>query len=259
MINSKIINYVNRLISELNLTDYIGILVYGSYVGGRNNKLSDLDVIIIKDNYETQDCGSLLINGIRVEYFIQDLKRLYELIKNEINNNDPSHLTKFATCEILYDTEDKIKEFINYAKKLYNTKINQSFNDNDKFSIFSINNKIEDLESLINDSSFYATYYITLEKIRTLYARINGIIDLPIMKIERIYTDKEFAKKYIASSIHNLPNQEFINLYLECLKINDRIIMLNNIKILYEYSFNDLDFDPKNFCLRFKKFPPFKV
>ena len=108
MINSKIINYVNRLISELNLTDYIGILVYGSYVGGRNNKLSDLDVIIIKDNYETQDCGSLLINDIRVEYFIQDLKRLYELIKNEINNNDPSHLTKFATCEILYDTEDKI-------------------------------------------------------------------------------------------------------------------------------------------------------
>ena len=76
MLNNEIINYVNKLIKELNLNNYIGILVYGSYVGNRTNQLSDLDVMIIKENYETQDCGSLLIDGIRVEYFIQDLKRL---------------------------------------------------------------------------------------------------------------------------------------------------------------------------------------
>lgn len=259
MINNKIINYVNRLINELKLTNYIGIIVYGSYVGERNNELSDLDVMIIKDNYETQDCGSMLIDNIRVEFFVQDLKKLYELIKNEINNNDPSHLTKFATCEILYDTDEQINEFINYAKILYNKKINKTWNDNEKFSIFSINNRIEDLESLIDDDSFYAVYYITLEKIRTLYARINGIIDLPIMKIEKIYNDKEFSKKYIASSSHDLPNQEFITLYLKCLKINDRIKMLNNLKMLYNYSFSNLDFDPKSFCLKFKKKAPFKV
>ena len=81
MVNSKIISYVNKLIYELKLTDYIGVLVYGSYVGERNNELSDLDVMIIKENYDTQDCGSLIIDGVRVEYFIQDLKRLYELIR----------------------------------------------------------------------------------------------------------------------------------------------------------------------------------
>ena len=217
MLNNDIINYVNKLIKELNLTNYIGIIVYGSYVGNRTNKLSDLDVMIIKDNYETQDCGSLLIDGIRVEYFIQDLKRLYRLIKNEVDNNDPSHLTKFATCEILYDFEGKTAEFLNYAKTIYNTKIIPTFDENDKFSIFSINNRMEDLESLIDNESFYAVYYITLEKIRTLYAKINGIIDLPIMKIEKIYNDRDFAMKYIASTNHNLPEQEFIDLYLECI------------------------------------------
>ena len=50
---------------------------------------------------------------------------------------------------------------------------------------------MEDLESLINDESFYAVYYITLEKIRNLYAKINGIIDLPITKIEKIYNDNK--------------------------------------------------------------------
>ena len=195
MISNKIVNYINKLISELDLKDYIGVIVYGSYVGGRNNQLSDLDVMIIKDNYQTQDCGSVMIGNVRIEYFIQDLKVLYELIKKEINNNDPSHLTKFATCEILYDTKGKIEEFINYAKILYQTKIIPTFDDNDKFAIFSVNNRMEDLESLIDDESFYAVYYITLEKIRTLYAKINGIIDLPIMKIEKIYNDREFAKK----------------------------------------------------------------
>lgn len=259
MNNNEILHYVDKLICKLNLTDYVGVLVYGSYVGGRSNDLSDLDVMIIKNNYETQDCGSLMIDGVRIEYFIQDLKALYDLVKNEIDNNDPSHLTKFATCEIVYDSDRKTEEFVCYAKMLYQTKISPQFNDNDRFAIFSINNRMEDLESLINDESFYAVYYVTLEKIRILYARINGIIDLPIMKIEKIYSDKDFASKYIASTLHSLPNQEFIDLYLECIKINDRIVMLNNLKTLYGYSFGNLNFDPKSFCLKFQKKAPFRV
>lgn len=259
MLNNDIINYVNKLIENLNLTSYIGILVYGSYVGNRANSLSDLDVMIVKENYETQDCGSLLVDGIRVEYFVQDLDRLYQLIKNEIDNNDPSHLTKFATCEILYDFDGKIKEFVSYAKNIYNTEIIPSFDDSDKFSIFSINNRIEDLESLINSESFYSVYYVTLEKIRNLYAKINGVIDLPIMKIEKIYKDKTFAEKYISSKTHHLPNEEFIILYLQCIKIDDRIKMLDNIKKLYNYSFEQLNFDPENFCLKFIKKTPFRV
>ena len=259
MINDKIIYYANSLCNKLNIHDYTGIIVYGSYVGGRNNDLSDLDVMIIKNGYNTQDCGSLTIDNVRVEYFIQDIKRLYELTKLEIENNDPSHLTKFATCEVLYDTDGKTEKFIKYAKELYNTEIKPSFSDNEKFSIFSINNRIEDLESLIYDRSFYSVYYTTLEKIRVLYAKINGIIDLPITKIERLYTDCDFAKKYIASPIHKLPDEEFIGKYIECLKLNDKNVMLNNIKELYNYSFHNLDFDPKNFCLKYTKNPPFKV
>ena len=259
MINNDITTYVNKLLSKLDLTNYIGVLVYGSYVGGRANNLSDLDVMIIKSNYETQDCGSIVIDGIRVEYFIQDLKRLYELVRKEISNNDPSHLTKFATCEVLYDSNGKIKEFVEYAKNIYNTKIKPSFNDYDRFSIFSINNRIEDLESLISSESFYAAYYITLEKIRTLYAKINGIIDLPIMKIERIYKDNNFAKKYISSSLHTLPNQEFIDLYLHWFRIDDKESMLNNLKRLFSYSFGQLDFNAQNFSLKFTKNAPFRV
>ncbi len=259
MLDDKITDYVKKLIDQLNITDYIGIIVYGSYVGGRNNVLSDLDVMIIKKGYETQDCGSMIIDGIRIEYFIQDLKKLYELIRKEIGNNDPSHLTKFATCKIIFDTDCQIEAFINYAKELYDIKITPQVDDNAKFSIFSINNRIEDLEALVDQKSFYAVYFITLEKIRELYGKINGIIDLPIMKIERLYCDRDFADKYISSSSHKLPTQEFIDLYLKCLEISDNSKMINNLKKLYFYSFNSLGFDPNNFCLKFKKNSPFRV
>ena len=257
--NDTIISYVTKLINNLNITDYTGIIVYGSYVGERNNKLSDLDVMIIKENYQTQDCGSQIIDGIRIEYFIQDLKRLYELVKKEINHNDPSHLTKFATCEILYDKDGKVIEFINYAREIYNTKIEKTFGDNERFSLFSISNRIEDLESLLDDDSFYAVYFVTLEKIRVLYSKINGIIDLPLTKINRIYTDDDFARKYISSSVHHLPNAEFINKYLECLKIVSKDNMLSNLQELYSISFNSLGFNSKEFCIRYTKKAPFKV
>ena len=259
MIDNKIINYVKKLVNKLEDSDYIGILVYGSYVGLRSNKLSDLDVMLIKDNYDDQVCGSQLIDGIRVEYFIEGLQKMTDLIKMEIENNDPSHLTKFATCEVLYDIDGRINKFIEYAKLLYNTEIKSSFNDEDKFSIFSINNRIEDLDTLINEESFYAVYYIALEKIRILYSKINGIIDLPLMKIEKIYNDENFAKKYISSPIHNLPNKDFIDLYLKCIKIGNKKEMLNNIKELYSYSFGRLNFDSNNFSLKFTKKAPFRV
>ena len=100
---------------------------------------------------------------------------------------------------------------------------------------------------------------MALERIRTLYAKINGIIDLPLMKIEKIYKDSEFAKKYISSPMHKLPDEEFIEQYLKCLKLDDRNVMLGNIKNLYSYSFHQLDFDPNNFCLKYTRKPPFKV
>lgn len=259
LINENIKQYIDKFIKQEQINNYIGIIVYGSYVRNMNNNLSDLDLMIIKDNYDTQDCGSCIIDGIRIEYFVESLKTIYQKIKEEIQNNDPSHLTKFATCLIYYDKEGKVKELIDFAKEAYDTKIEHTLSDNDKFAIFGINNRIEDLESLINNNSFYAVYFIILEKIRNLYAKINGIIDLPVMKIEKIYNDKEYAKNYINSNIHNIPDSEFITLYNNCLNIKNKVEMLSDLKILYNYSFKNINFSPNSFILRFKQNAPFKV
>src|SRR5574344_1358620 len=155
-----------RLLNLISLIIYsfliLSPLIHGSYVNGRSNNLSDIDIMIIKDNYESMDIGSKVIDNIRVEFFIQDIKKLYELLKIEIDNNDPSHLTKFATCKIIYDKDNITAEFIDYATNLYNTKIDKEYNDYTKFEISGINNKLEDLYSLLDKDSFYTVYFNTL-------------------------------------------------------------------------------------------------
>ena len=56
--------YIDNFCKVLNISDYIGIIAYGSYVKKTNTTLSDLDIMIIKSNYNTQDCGSLNIDGV---------------------------------------------------------------------------------------------------------------------------------------------------------------------------------------------------
>ena len=79
------------------------------------------------------------------------------------------------------------------------------------------------------------------------------------MKIEKLYNDYDYAQKYIASSEHKLPNDKFIKMYLQCMKIDDINIMYERLKKLYEFSFDNLDFDPNNFELKFEDKSPFRV
>lgn len=259
MLPLELKKYIEKFLNSKKIDDYIGIIVYGSYVTQKNNNLSDIDIMIVMKNYKTQDCGSFMIEGTRIEFFIQDIKNLYYLIKKEIENNNPSHLTKFTTCEILVDRTGELTEFIDYAKQIYNTKIKPEFTEKEKFNIFSINNRIEDLYNLLDKDNFYALYFDVLERIRNVYSKINGIIELPLSKIQRLYIDKDYANNYIGNDIHTLPNKEFISMYLECLKIEDKNIMLNKITDLYKYCFSMLNFDPNNFTLKYKKESPFRV
>ena len=94
MINENIKQYIDKFIKQEQINNYIGIIVYGSYVRNMNNNLSDLDLMIIKDNYKTQDCGSCVVDGIRVEYFVESLKTIYQKIKEEIQNNTKRLIVK---------------------------------------------------------------------------------------------------------------------------------------------------------------------
>lgn len=212
---------VFKFLNENQNDDYIGAIAYGSYVKNQADTLSDIDLMIFTKNDNASYFGSHIEEGIRIEYFIYNLKDLYKYTKEAIENNDPSHLTKFPLMFSI-DKTGEINEFIDYVNKIYSTKIEIHFNDDDKLNIVSIKNKIDDLIQVINSDSFYSVYYNTLERIRNTYSKIFGFIELPITKYERLITDKDYFNSYIKPNTHTLPDSEFINRYLDCIKLDNK-------------------------------------
>ena len=257
--NKKIIKeYIDSFLKEMDL-DYVGVIAYGSQIRNTANKWSDLDIMVFRKYQETQDCGSLTINGIRIEYFIIQIDKAYCLAKKEIESNDISHLTKFATCYIVYDKKNEVEKFIEYAKKLYQTKIKPVFNEYSKFKIFSISNRLDDLTSLLNEDNFFALYYDVLERIRCLYCEIYGYMEMPLSKVQKLYTNYNYYKVYANSDVNSLPDKHFINLYLKCMKMDEKEEMIRKLNDLFSFSFGDLDFDSQNFHIQFKKDAPFRI
>ena len=51
-----------------------------------------------------------------------------------------------------------------------------------------------------------------------------------------------------------------LSLYINnCLNIKNKVEMLSDLKILYNYSFKNINFSPNSFILKFKQNAPFKV
>lgn len=56
--------------------NYLGALVCGSYVMGNETKYSDVDLFIIMDDlFDHRERGNIIVDGFRIDYFINSLKR----------------------------------------------------------------------------------------------------------------------------------------------------------------------------------------
>lgn len=248
-----IIKIIKKFLLKYDVDEIEGVLLYGSAVSGRRNKKSDIDILVcLNSNEGYQSVGCTMIDGIKVEYFVHHIDSLYDLALNEIRKNDSSHLTKFITSKIVYDRSGKFREVINKIKALYSLPIRESHDNFVKKSMFHIKNRLDDLESVKDDDIFYMLYFDILNKIRELDTEINGYIIIPLAKSEKLYRDSGYLKEYIESDVHKTSTEEFKKRYLECLKIDDKDLMIKRIKDLYDYTFKGEEFDSDNFELTFE-------
>ena len=247
-----IIRIVTKFLLRYNANEIEGVLLYGSSVSGRRTYKSDIDILVcLNSNTGYQSVGCSLVDGVKVEYFVQPIDSLYDLALEEIRKNDPSHLTKFVTSKVIYDRKGNFKKVVDKIRDLYTLPIRENHGLSIKKSIFHIKNRLDDLESIKDNDIFYSLYFDILEKIRELDTKINGYIVLPLSKTEKLFKDDDFLKEYVQSEIHKVPTEEFKKRYLSCLKLETKDIMIKNINELYNYVFNGENFDSDNFELTF--------
>ncbi len=248
-----IIKIIKKFLLKYNVDEIEGVLLYGSAVSGRRNYKSDIDILVcLNSNEGYQSVGCTMIDGVKVEYFVHHIDSIYNLALKQIEKNDPSHLTKFITSKIVYDRTGKFTREINRIRDLYSLPIREKHNEFVKKQMFHIKNKLDDLESIKENDIFYMLYFDILNKIRELDTEINGYIIIPLAKSEKLFKDNKYLKEYIESDIHKTSTEEFKNKYLECLKIQDKSMMIKNIIDLYNYTFKDEEFNSDEFELTFK-------
>lgn len=224
-------NVFKFLEQEKIIKSKVSIIIHKSNNGDEVNFtfINDLDTEI---NY-----GRVMYNDIKINYCIISENMLIKKIYEAYYNGDYEYLRKFVFSNF---SGQKAFEIGKLAKKLFSLSINVKLNNKDILEIIEIKDKIDDLKENINKSSFYAIYYVLLEKIRNKYLYINGLMNYNIDNFEQLIKDKWYALEYVDKTIPLLPDETFNKWYLSCLKITDKSDMLNNIDHLFYHSFSSL-------------------
>ena len=96
-----------------------------------------------------------------------------------------------------------------------------------------------------NSNPYFNIFYgITLEKIRDFYHKLNGFSNISTANVCKLYTNKKLQEAQHKS----LPEDKFINLYLNCVNNID----YRNILELYNYSIRDIKDDVDFYNIRLK-------
>ena len=232
---TKFINEMHYLENE----HVLGCFFYGSYLTGYNNKNSDIDLHIIFDDSNPLHLirGNKYIDGIRIEYFEKPISDIYLSIDNDFNNQNNALLSIIGTSKIIFDKNDNLKKLQLCTLEKFKNPLPPLEIEDAREYVSILMNRMEKLEkAAIEDNPyFYHLYHLTIEKIRKFYHRLNGMPEIQTSKVFRVYTDEKYRKSFYKD---NIPEEEFINMYLDAICDNsiDKINKLNKVQALFNYS-----------------------
>ena len=223
-----------------------GASLGGSYASGNQNAFSDIDVdILISDTQNWRERGNVEIDGFLIEYFMNPIKQ----IQNEFESDRPKGRTnaanRFAYGKIIKDVNGNVKKLKDEAAAYLKEPMPKYKRADFMFDLYIAWDFMDELNSLAREKkSLGLVYYKLLEHLTTLYCKANRIPILPLPKIEKIFTNLEYRKRY---HFQKLPNEKFMELFLAALQKQN----VGNMQKFYDYVTQSMGgFDIKTFKLR---------
>ena len=237
-INDTILKFIDDM-KYLENKHTLGCFFYGSSLTGFNNKNSDIDLHIIFDNEDPLRLirGNKIVNGYRIEYFEKPINDLYLSIDNDFNRQNNALLSILGTSKIMFDKTGDLRKLQQYALDKFSNPLPPLDKEDAREYASILGNRMEKLEKACNDNSpyFYHLYHLTVEKIRKYYHRLTGNPEVQTSKVFRVYTDEKYRRSFYKE---NIPEQEFIDMYLDAICDNslDKPSMLNKAQNLFNYA-----------------------
>ena len=215
--------------------DVIGAVLCGSYANETYNENSDIDVyLILKDGTNYSVRGNTESNSYLIEYFMNTKDGIKEFMAKEFNNGKHSTTTMFAYGKIIYDLNGTVKELqdlaLDYLDRPFKNITTKKLDENN----YHVWDLLDELKTSLKEESlhFNKIHYILLNDMYNINAEYEGVPKLPQTKVYKILTNEKYRKK---SHIFELPEEEFIKLYIKCYEDNKPDIMYKNISKLIDY------------------------
>lgn len=242
--------FVNKMGYDTN-TNVEGIVFYGSSQTGFSNDFSDIDLHIIFKEIKHEIRGSYQIGKYRIEYFEKQLKSMYDKADYEFTHQANALVSMILFGNIILDRNGEIAQLQQYIKTLYANPLPKLEVEKAKEQIAIINNFFDDLKFLINTNNIYAfhVYHLALERIKDLYYAIHGLAGVSRTKALRVMLDDNYRKAIKKDN----PEEEFIQLYLQCLNekvnINERFLLLCD---LFHFTIKNISFNKNTHRIQLK-------
>lgn len=227
-------NALNKFIKRyIDKPWFEGAVLCGSYASGNQNQFSDIDVDIIASNdLGWQEKSNCYVDGFLIEYTINPFYKKQEYMKFGLENHRLIDQNMFAYGVVLYDKNGLIKKLKEQSLRDLKKKIKPFSKYSNDFKKYGLWCRYDDMLSLKHDGYPIDLLYWTLvDKLLEAYYDFNFLPHVSHAKIQKILTDKEFAKRYHAD---HQPDQEFIKLFIDCFKANSKSKM-SAIDKLYHY------------------------
>lgn len=229
----------------------IGAILCGSYALDNHHNNSDIDVyLVLSDTADYSEMGVVESNSYLIEYYKHTVDIIKEKMEKEHENNELNVANMFAYGKVIYDVEGKVEELqklaLEYIDKPFKT-ITKEQLDKNNYLIWTCLNNLK--KSIDQDAfQFNMNYYELLHNVYDVYAEYLGISKLSKTKIYKLLTDFEYREKY---HVFNIPEDEFVNLYLKCFDMENPEKMYRSIKRTVDYYYNKIGgFNIREFKIR---------
>lgn len=212
---------LNKFIDEMNYLkneDVEGIVFYGSFHTGTYSEFSDIDIMVLfnDDSDANQIKGYKTVNGIQVEYFERTVSKIYERANSDYMKCEDSLLSMIGHGEIIFDRRGKVKDLVEYIKQKYSRPLPPYTKHEAVYQILSLKKATLAVEELRvqNDPYFETFYFLTVEKIRDFYHKLNGFSNLPQTKVYKLYVNETLQR----AQHKKIPERKFIEIYMRTIE-----------------------------------------
>ncbi len=134
----------------------IGILVTGSYVSGKMDPNSDLDIHVVLDAGSHRERGNCWIDGIEVEYFINPIAQVRAYFAENAGQEIRATACMFAHGKVLYENGDALQKLIAEAHTALDRKRKAMTKKERDHAGYLIDDLRKDLEDVYQREDWFA-------------------------------------------------------------------------------------------------------